>query len=861
MNKIIKIFGGVILLLIVVIFAIPFFFQDEIKDLLKDTANENISAKVDFKDLNINLFSSFPNLNITVDDFTIINIGNFDGDTLFQSKEISASVNLFSVLTGSEIKLNSINLESPRLIAFILEDGSENYNILKTDSVKGEVKNVDAGDNKKVNIEINSYSIKNGKVAFIDQSTGVIIAMNNFNHSGKGDFSQLKFDLQTNTSIEEFTVEYEGLKYLNKVSANLNMNMDVDLINNKIMLAENQLSLNQLKIKFDGLFGIDKDEIDIDLKFNSQSSNFKEILSLIPAIYKNDFNTIKTDGKMRIEGMVKGKLSGDKLPSYSLNIKVNDGELQYPDLPNPMKDINLAINITNPNGIVDDTKISIDPFSFNIKNEKINGKLIINKPESGPIIDTKLYGVIDLKDIKNTLNINNITRLEGIIHSSFEAKGNLSQMANKNKNINAKGKIQVADLFFQGTENDQLINILNSELQFNPKNVSLRKFTAKVGKSDLEATGTLRNLIGFVLNDETLIGSLNVKSNYFDFNPFLVDEKVDAGKSSSQDSIRAFEVPSNVNFNLSASIRKLLYDNLELENVKGKINVKNGKLSLENLKSNLLNGSLIADGTYEKNKYHDNPEINFNLIIKDFDIKQTYQNFISVKQIAPIAQYIEGKFSSTLSMNTKLDESLMPDWKTFYSKGLLNLKSAEVKNFKPFTTVGSLLNLHELSNPTLKEVTPKFEIKNGRFFVSPFKFSVGKYNLVLSGSNGLDKSINYKMEIEIPTTAVKEQANKAIGGLLGKDINAVKSNKVKVVANIGGTIEKPSVRTSASDVASTAVNQVTSAIVDEAKAKVDSVKVAAEKKLKEEAKKKEEELKKKLEEEAKKKLQNLLKWG
>ena len=115
--------------------------------------------------------------------------------------------------------------------------------------------------------------------------------------------------------------------------------------------------------------------------------------------------------------------------------------------------------------------------------------------------------------------------------------------------------------------------------------------------------------------------------------------------------------------------------------------------------------------------------------------------------------------------------------------------------------------------------------------------------------------------IDVPAGELKNKANSAITNLVGKDISLVKSDVIKVNAMIGGTVDNPKVKTSASDVATGVVEQVTTAIVTEVKATADSLKLEAEKKLKEEVKKKEEEAKKKLEEEAKKKLKKLFKFG
>ncbi len=825
MKNILKVFGILIILLIVAMIVLPFLFKDEIKQVVKDAANNNLNAKVDFEDIHLSLFESFPNLAISVVDLSIINNAPFEGDTVFTAKSVGASVDVLSVISGDVLKIKSVSLDSPKIIMYILEDGSANYNIAKVDSLKNEISNDTVDTKSNFNIDLQSYSITNGRIAFIDQTTNIIVGMSNLNHHGNGDFSQDSFVLETETTIDEFTLEIDGIKYLNKVKSSLDMNLGVNLPNMKFILKDNNLSINNLNLKFDGSVSMPSDDIDIDLKFNSPSSEFKDIISLIPAIYKNNFADINSSGNMELAGFVNGTLSENKLPGFNIRLKVTDGNFQYPDLPTPVNNVNIDMIVSNKDGVLDNMVINLSKIHIELGSEPIDGMLHITNPETGPIVETKIKGKIDLANIKSALDLKNINKLEGIILSDFEAKGNISTTTTNYENINATGNILATNVIYESNDFKQNVNISNASLNFTPKNIRLNNFIAKIGESDIKVNGSLKNLISFVLSDGILIGNLNVTSNYFDFNPYLTnDEDKELADQSSEAALAAFDIPQNINFSMNSSFKKLLYDNLELTNVTGQIKIRESKISLDNLKMNLLQGSLSGNGYYAKSEYQENPDIQFKLNIKDFNIKQTYDSFISVKQFAPIAKYIEGSFSSTLKLNTALDNTLTPVWESFFSNGFLNLKTAEIKGFKPFTTVGSLLSLNELSNPKVQNVKPKFEIKNGRFYVSPVKYKIGNYNIVFSGSNGLDRSLDYVMEIDIPASQLKNQANSAISGLLGKDLNLVKSNTIKVKALIGGTIDSPEVKTSAADVASGIVEQVTDAIVDEAKEKVDSLK-------------------------------------
>ncbi len=865
MKTLLKIFGGIVIVLLIGIIALPFIFKDEIKEVVKNATNNSVNAQVDFSDVGLSLFSSFPNLSVSVDDLSIVNYAPFEGDTIFSAKSIDVSIDIMSVISGDVLKVNSINLNSPKVLMYVLKNGMNNYNISKEDTVGEKSSALQDTVQSRFNINLKSYTIENGKIAFIDQASNMLVAIDNLNHTGKGDFTQDDFVLDTETTIDALTFEMDGIKYLNGVKTRLDMQIGINLPQMKFTLQDNELIMNNLLVNFDGTVAMSGEDPDVDLTFSSPRSEFRDIISLIPAIYKNDFSDLKSSGNMELSGIVKGKMTDDKFPAFNIELKVKDGNFQYPNLPTPINNVNAYLQVNNKTGLLDNTVINLMNIHVELGKEPIDGKLIVSNIETGPNVDMKLTGKIDLANLKTALDLKDITKLEGIISSDFEAKGNIASTSKNYENINAKGNVSLSNLVYQGTVKDEEIRVSTASMNFTPSNIVLNNLMAKIGESDISANGSLNNLISYALSDGILVGKLNLNSKYFDFNPFLIEDETAMGNENQKETTTAFDIPQNINFSMQSNFGKLIYDNLELTNVSGQIIIKESKVSLENLNMNLLDGSLSGTGYYAKTEYQDKPDIQFNLGIKDFNIKKTYDKFVSVKQFAPIAKYIDGSFSSNLKMRTTLDNTLMPVWETFFSNGSLNLKSAEIKNFKPFTKIGSILSLQELSNPKIQNVNPSFEIKNGRFYVNPVEFKVANYNVEFSGSNGIDQSLDYVMNIEIPAESLKNQANKSISSLIGKDLNLVTTSSVKVKALIGGTVDSPNISTSASDVAkdvaSNVVEQVKAQVVDQAKAKADSIKAAAEKKLQEEAKKKEEELKKKLEEEAKKKLKNIFGFG
>ncbi len=405
MKKTIKIIAIVVVVFLALLIILPFFFKGQITDLVKKEANKNINATLNFQDVGLNLFSHFPNLSLTLDGLTIVNKAPFEGDTLVSLGQFQATVNLWSVIGGDKIKIEGITLKSPKIFVYAIDDTTANYNISKT-KAEG-VKTADTNSSGGMAIALKKYSIENADIAYLDQKSNMTMIIRNLNHEGRGDFSANNFTLETNTTIGQISFEKSGIKYLNKASMEAKMNIAADMQNKKFTFKENEFSLNNLKLSFDGSVAMPDSNISMDIKFASVDNSFKDIISLIPAVYSNNFNDLKSSGKMGLKGEVKGTYSANHLPSFNINLTVDNGKFQYPKLPLPVNNVKVQLDVTNPGGSADNTVVNMKKFHMELGSEPFDASLLVKTPTTAPYVDTKMKGRINLANLRNAIYFEN----------------------------------------------------------------------------------------------------------------------------------------------------------------------------------------------------------------------------------------------------------------------------------------------------------------------------------------------------------------------------------------------------------------------------------------------------------------------
>src|SRR5690349_7817392 len=129
--RILKWTGISLLVIILLLIAAPFIFKDKIVSIVKEQANANLNAKVDFGDFDLSLISSFPDFRFEIEKVSVVGIDEFSQDTLAYIGKLKTDINLKSVLSGDQYQINSIVIDKARIMAKVLKSGKANWDIAK----------------------------------------------------------------------------------------------------------------------------------------------------------------------------------------------------------------------------------------------------------------------------------------------------------------------------------------------------------------------------------------------------------------------------------------------------------------------------------------------------------------------------------------------------------------------------------------------------------------------------------------------------------------------------------------------------------------------------------------------------------
>ncbi|MFV8362002.1 AsmA-like C-terminal region-containing protein [Flavobacterium sp. ZT3P35] len=808
LKKIFKIIGVFILLLIITLFAAPYIFQDQIKAKIAEAINAKVDAKVSFAEADLSLFKNFPNANVTLEKLVIINKAPFEGDTLISLGELNLKMSIKELFKGKEeaIEIDGITSKNGLINIIFNKNGVGNYDIALKDE-----KTTAGSKSSPLSLKIQEYEIENFKFRYFDESSKIKMVIDSLNHKGTGNFASQKLDLVTK-STAKVSLDMDKVNYMKNVALTLDAVLGIDLNTSKYTFKENKALINQLPLEFDGFIQMVETGQQYDLKFKTPTSSFKNFLGIIPAAYASSLDNVKTTGDFTVMGFAKGLYSDTTVPKFNIEIASNNASFKYPNLPKTVENIVIDTKIINETGILNDTYVNLEKLSFQIDQDVFNAKANIRNITQNAIVDAALKGTINLANLSKAYPIKLEKPLSGILKADVTTKFDMQSVEKSQyENINNAGTMSLSG-FQYADENGKTMNISTAVVQFNPSQVDLQQLNATTGKSDISVTGVLENFYGFIFRNQELKGNFRMNSKQLAVDDFMTTGEDKKSATAAAKKPEAMKIPAFLNCTLIANATTVLYDNLTLKDVSGKLIVKDEKVILENVKTSIFGGTIGVNGAVStKSK---TPVFNMDLKLNQVDIAQSFTQLDMLKKIAPIAGIINGRLNSNIKLNGNLDATeFTPDLKTLTGDLLGQLLSTTVNssNSTLLTALGSNLKFIDVSKINLNDIKAAITFKDGKVNVKPFDIKYKDIKATIGGTHGFDQSMNYNLKFDVPAKYLGSEANALIAKLSAAD--AAKLESFPITATLLGNFTNPKITT---DINS-AVTKLTTQLVNQQK--------------------------------------------
>ncbi|MDR2131146.1 MAG: AsmA family protein [Odoribacteraceae bacterium] len=784
MKKVIVITLSLLVGVIGILIAIPFFFKEDVLRLIERQSSKYIRGQLVIGDMKISMFRNFPNLSVTLTDVQLSGTGGEAADTLVLVPRFEASVNLKSLVWGNEIIVNHLLLKDARLALQVNAAGNSNWDILLPPTDTLATKTEGKRDEDDSSIRLSHIAIENLSCVYDDIPAALHAGAEKISLRLQGNFSETNTLLALGLHVENTSLWVANTAWLTHLHLDWNTEIQANLRDFIFEIRKSDLSLNDLKLDFAGSVGLADDRLLLDLALNAPDTRFESLLALLPEKFRSLLDGINTTGEFKLHATARGEYHGDHLPAVDLQFGIMNASLQYPNLPESIEAINLELHVSHPGGSLVATNIDLSKLLFRVANNPFEMRLNVTNL-ADPRLNGMVKGILHFESLKRALPLAKIT-LEGTLAADLSFDGKYAYIEQEEyEKFSARGHLSLKEVLFKNDRFPGGIAISSGEMKITPSRLDLSNLQLKVNSSDVRLEGHLSNYLSYLLKGQALKGDFVLSSSLLNLNELYGGAS--AGATTTSDTTTGvIAVPKNLQLGLDARVGTLLFDDLVIQNIRGNVRTNDGIATLKEMSLDLLNGKILLGGSYNTVNIQ-KPTVDFDVNASAIDLDEAYKAFSFIRASLPVAVHCQGKVSAVMRFAAGLDREMCPEITTMSGGGTLSASDILVNDNPALDELAALLHNEELSRLRISDLKIAFKMEQGNITVEPFTTKLAGQQVTMYGVQGATGAMDYTLSVTVP----REHFGKEIEKLLAPIPGSARIKSVDIDVKIGGTLHKP----------------------------------------------------------------------
>ena len=719
-NRISKTLIGISLLILISGFVITYFFSEKIEKTVIYKIQEQMTSELKLGNVTFSLYEKFPSASVKISNLLAFEKEGFSNDTLFYAKS-----------TYIELSLIDIILSSVDIKKVVVENGN-------------------------INIKYDSYNDPNFAIFKTNEKSKNKLILNNL----------ILIDTHVSLNKEEVSIKWEIQEgFLDFKERNLIINAKLFseklIVNTRDYIHKKQMTLlTALELKKDSIiiqkgsiFYIEnlKTELSgeiimgkiIDLDFSCEGQELTNIIQNTPEHLKSIYRSFKANGIVNCNGNIKGLVSKVSNPYLDMKCSIEKGNFNLTSRPFILKNVSLKSKINNGKGRdFHNTEIEITDFDSKTENGFIKGDFNIQNLNKY-YLTAKLNSSWDLAEINHYFQDSPFFNLQGKLNASTQYSGNISfdrRFINDFLAANHTSKANFKEASFTYKNFSLGFNFKSAECIFNNNLIQIENSAFTIADSDLNFTGHITDLIGYILKKEDTIDVTGkLKATYMKFDELLTLKNISEGESKGT-------MINWINADLSTNITTLSYYDFIASDITGQLTYKNKTLKGQNIKLNSLNGNVAGNFKFYETK-NNKLTLFSQLNLKRLNIRNAFLAFNNFNQNFITAEHIKGIGSAEIQMQASWKPGFIFEEDQLKVKSHLIIEKGELIQFKPLESLSDYVSLDDLKTVQFSTLENTIEIDNKIVTIPTMEIKSSALSVFISGSHTFEQEIDYRIKL------------------------------------------------------------------------------------------------------------------
>lgn len=336
------------------------FSPKHLTPLIDKVARDYITCDYRLSDVELTFFSTFPEFGLRTGRILVINpTEGAQNDTLLAADKVVARIELKQLLKDGCLNIREVGLLNVQANAFIAEDGTTNFDILRLPNDTTEEDTASSPFIRSVKVEDLRVNLEAQTLTLLDLRDTISATLHDVDITLRADTKDSLYAGSLKLAFPRLSANYKEVDYASDADISLDMpfkaaiqwaDTALGVEKARVILDDAKLAVNQFQLALTGEATL-LPEIDVDLRLKTNTWDITDLLALVPAELFTMPKEIKADGKAALRAHVYGKYNESTMPFIWAHLNLRDATGEYTELPYTLENVNgeaeLSLDLTH----------------------------------------------------------------------------------------------------------------------------------------------------------------------------------------------------------------------------------------------------------------------------------------------------------------------------------------------------------------------------------------------------------------------------------------------------------------------------------------------------------------------------------
>jgi len=659
-------------------------------------------------------------------------------DTLFVLDDFFVQLSLWDMLQGKYV-IKKLSLERGSLTIKQFKDGQNNFGIFKPNE-----------EGSGTSISLNSISLREVKIFYLQEESGLITTQ--FLHFAelKGDFSGNLSALGGELKAQNIYLDLPGIHYSTALSyqGKFAFTLQEDVVH----LESDKFTFNDQKASL--LIHLEPRDKRVLIK--GEELDIQKIWNILPQEYQGHIGDLQVDGVLKLSLL----LAENEWNEWGLksafiwNAKRTFLSERNLELGNSYLKGSLEKNASKKfkNGF-----LQLESFNIQSGSSQYQGSFSVENFDR-PFLKLSTQFTASAEDLYKLNSIEGIQGVGGIINGDLNFENQFANLSNISKkdftNLKTQGNLEVQNLDFSIDAHP--IQIPKGRFSWQGNTLQIEPTRIVNDQNDLVVEGVLNSFLSFIfIENEVLSISGKLKSNYLNPEKWFKSEGAEAQDSDPYQ----FSLPARISLNLEVNAERFEMDRFQGERIGFHLYLENQRLKLKNFRANSMEGSVLSQIEIDAH----NMPIQVAVLgeMEKLELKNVFYTFYNFGQQTLTEKEISGKLSGDFQLVFTMNQELEIDLNKLESTCNLELIKGRLVNFEPMNALSRFAKVEELADIRFSELKNEIRIRNGSIEIPKMKIESNVMLLDLAGHHSFDNTIEYQLGLQLRDVLFAQRKKKS----------------------------------------------------------------------------------------------------